>query len=227
MRWPYTLRMPWGYRGMALAPCHLGALCKVANMARTARKPAAPATTQAQQPAAPSTPAPVAPTMALVPPAPALVALPTPPMAPSPLQALAGLLAPATQPAAPAPAQGAAPVLRNGGILATALPANLRPCTGQACPAKMAALVMVAAPKAALPRAPHVALWVQAALANLAAAGGRATGAQLVAPVALPVPAPQAQAWGLVPAQGQPGHYMVHCPGHVLVYVYGKQFVRG
>jgi hypothetical protein len=30
----------------------------------------------------------------------------------------------------------------------------------------------------------------------------------------------------LVPAQAQPGHYMVACPGHVLVYTYGKQFAK-
>jgi hypothetical protein len=87
-------------------------------------------------------------------------------------------------------------------------------------------MVLSAAPLAKPARAPHVALWVQAALANLAAAGGRATGAALVAPVALPVPQAQAENWGLVPAAGQPGHYTVACPGHVLVYVLGKQFVK-
>jgi hypothetical protein len=71
-----------------------------------------------------------------------------------------------------------------------------------------------------------VAVWVQAALANLQAAGGRATGQQLVAPVALALPATQAESWGLVPAEGKPGHYTVACPGHVLVYVMGKQFAK-
>ena len=179
-----------------------------------ATQPVAPAPV-ASQPAAPATP-------------PVLLALPnnaTP--ATPPAAVLAQGLAP-TPPAAPtAPATPPA-ATHHAGIALAALPKNIaqRGATGGlACPPKLAGMVL-APGKPYSVRATHVGLWVQAAVANLTAAGGRATGAALCKPVAIAVPAATAQQYGLQPAPGQPGMYMVQCPGHVLAYVLGGPVVK-
>ena len=140
--------------------------------------------------------------------------------------ALAQAKAPTTPPA-PVVAQPPAPT-HHAGIALAALPKNIaqRGATGGiACPPKLATLLMVPGKPYSV-RATHVGLWVQAAVANLTAAGGKATGQALCAPVAIPVPAATAQQYGLQPAAGNPGHYMVQCPGHVLAYVLGGPVVR-
>ena len=138
--------------------------------------------------------------------------------------------APATQAAAPA-TQATAPYAHpathaQGGIPASALPANLRAkAAGSfACPPKYSGTLLAVAPNAKPPRAQHVALWVQAAHAAIVAAGGKATGAACCAPVQLPVPATTAQALGLLAAPTA-GCYWVSCPGHVVTYTMGSQLV--
>ena len=138
--------------------------------------------------------------------------------------------APAPQAAAPAP-QATAPYAHpathaQGGIPNWVLPANLRAKAAGSftCPPKYAGVLLAVAPNAKPPRAQHVALWVQAAHAAIAAAGGRATGAACCAPQQLPVPATTAQALGLLAAPTA-GTYWVSCPGHVVTYTMGSQLV--
>ena len=163
----------------------------------------------------------------------------TKPQATAPTAPATQAAAPATQAAAPA-TQAAAPATQaaaptpyahpathaQGGIPASALPANLRAKAAGSftCPPKYAGVLLAVAPSAKPPRAQHVALWVQAAHAAIAAAGGKATGAACCAPQQLPVPATTAQALGLLAAPTA-GSYWVSCPGHVVTYTMGSQLV--
>ena len=191
---------------LALGACH-PAPCKVTTMQAT-RTPATPRAIGA--------PAPVG-----------APALPSAAQAHAAAQAALAQAKAPTTPAAPVVAQPPAPT-HHAGIALSALPKNIaqRGATGGlACPPKLAAITL-AAGKPYSVRATHVGLWVQAAVANLTAAGGRATGEQLCKPVAIPVPPSTAQQYGLRAAEGKPDHYVVQCPGHVLAYVLGGPVVK-